>query len=185
MASETQEKTGILGRLDRLQGELWDRLGPANSLVLLAGVIGMAAGLLAVLLKNGVGWLRSLPEAAGGEGAPEFLFVLPITGLILTQVLVRKGFGGRHPGPGIPATAPPRTPRRTTTDPGRPAPVGCLRPRSCLEGAVCCLLSCPSPSRRLRPSRAPSPSPHGADCVVVVPESGRFVPPGRARSQPG
>ena len=35
MASETQEKTGILGRLDRLQGELWDRLGPANSLVLL------------------------------------------------------------------------------------------------------------------------------------------------------
>lgn len=104
MASETQEKTGILGRLDRLQGELWDRLGPANSLVLLAGVIGMAAGLLAVLLKNGVGWLRSLPEAAGGEGAPEFLFILPIIGLILTHVLVRKGFGGRHPGPGIPAT---------------------------------------------------------------------------------
>ena len=35
MQSEQQEKVGILGRIGRLQEELWDRCGPANSLVLL------------------------------------------------------------------------------------------------------------------------------------------------------
>jgi len=88
----------------RMQQELWRRLGPANALVILAAVIGMIAGVLAVLLKNGVGWLRTLPELTGGEGGPELLFMLPIIGLILTHLLVHRGFGGRHPGPGIPAT---------------------------------------------------------------------------------
>ena len=86
----------------------------------------MAAGLLAVLLKNGVGWLRSLPEAAGGEGAPEFLFLLPITGLILTHVLVRKGFGG-----GIPVRAFPRpfTPCRGCAPDSPGCPWSALRRR--------------------------------------------------------
>lgn len=87
-----------------LQKELWSRLGPRNGVILLAGVIGMAAGLLAVLLKNGVGWLRSLPQLAGAAGTEELLFVLPTIGLVLTHLLVVNVFGGRHPGPGIPST---------------------------------------------------------------------------------
>lgn len=81
-----------------------DGLGPANMVLVLAGVMGVVAGLLAVLLKNGIGWLRQLPWIADGARGTEFRFVLPIIGLILTHILVRKAFGGRHPGPGIPAT---------------------------------------------------------------------------------
>ena len=84
--------------------QLWSRLGPRNAVVLLAALIGMASGLLAVLLKNGVGWLRNLPSEAVAGGTEEVLFVLPIIGLVLTQLLVRRVFGGRHPGPGIPST---------------------------------------------------------------------------------
>ena len=87
-----------------LQLQLWGKLGPRNGVILLAGLIGMAAGLLAVLLKNGVGWLRSLPTLAGASGTEELLFVLPIIGLVLTHLLVHQVFGGRHPGPGIPST---------------------------------------------------------------------------------
>jgi CIC family chloride channel protein len=83
---------------------IWNSLGSRNAVVLLAGIIGMAAGILAVLLKNGVGWLRKLPSMAGGNGTEELLFALPIIGLVLTHVLVRGVFGGRHPGPGIPST---------------------------------------------------------------------------------
>ena len=103
-ASEKQKKDGRAGRFEALQKELWARLGPTNTLILLAAGIGMLAGLLSVLLKNGVGWLRSLPESTGEVGSSQLLFFLPILGLVLTHLLVRKGFGGRHPGPGIPAT---------------------------------------------------------------------------------
>lgn len=101
---QTTGWSSIFRRIDSLQKQVWERMGPANSLVLLAALIGMIAGLLSVLLKNGVGWLRSLPESAGGEGSKELLFILPILGLVLTHLLVRRGFGGRHPGPGIPST---------------------------------------------------------------------------------
>lgn len=103
-ASEKQKKDGRAGRFEALQKELWARLGPTNTLILLAAGIGMLAGLLSVLLKNGVGWLRSLPESTGEVGSSQLLFFLPILGLVFTHLLVRKGFGGRHPGPGIPAT---------------------------------------------------------------------------------
>ena len=64
---------------------IWNSLGSRNAVVLLAGIIGMAAGILAVLLKNGVGWLRKLPSMAGGNGTEELLFALPIIGLVLTH----------------------------------------------------------------------------------------------------
>ena len=99
-----QKPEGRAARFEALQKELWARLGPTNTLILLAAGIGMLAGLLSVLLKNGVGWLRSLPESTGEAGSSQLLFFLPILGLVLTHLLVRKGFGGRHPGPGIPAT---------------------------------------------------------------------------------
>lgn len=79
-------------------------LGPSNVVFLLAALIGIIAGLLAVCLKNGVGWLRQLPWISGGDQGWEIRFVLPTIGLVLTHVLVRQVFSDRHPGPGIPAT---------------------------------------------------------------------------------
>lgn len=78
--------------------------GPANTVIILAGIVGIGAGLLAVLLKNGIGWLRQLPwisDASSGDG---IRFVLPTIGLVLTHLLIRHVFSNRHPGPGIPAT---------------------------------------------------------------------------------
>ena len=79
-------------------------LGPSNVVFLLAALIGIIAGLLAVFLKNGIGWLRQLPWISGGDQGWEIRFVLPTIGLVLTHVLVRQVFSDRHPGPGIPAT---------------------------------------------------------------------------------
>jgi len=79
-------------------------VGPSNMVIILAAFIGVVAGMLAVVLKNGVGWLRQLPWIANGDQGAEIRFFLPIIGLILTYVLVKQVFSNRHPGPGIPAT---------------------------------------------------------------------------------
>ena len=70
-----------------------------------ASAVGMLAGLVAVLLKNGVALIRT-----GFFGAQSFtgwqwiLGLGPIVGLILTYFFVKKVLGGDHPGGGIPAT---------------------------------------------------------------------------------
>lgn len=84
--------------------KLWSDWGPRNAVVLLAGLIGMAAGLLAVGMKNGVGAVRQWHSNPEGGWPEELLFALPIIGLILTHLVVHRLFGGRHPGPGIPST---------------------------------------------------------------------------------
>jgi CIC family chloride channel protein len=95
---------------NRLTGWDWARrqwaegLGPSNTVILLAAATGMVSGMIAVLLKNGVGWLRDLPWIAQGSKGWEIRFILPIVGLVLTHVLIRKVFSDKHPGPGIPAT---------------------------------------------------------------------------------
>jgi len=94
----------------RLMGWSWvqrawrDGLGPSNVVMFLAVILGIIAGLLAVFLKNGIGWLRQLPWIADGDQGWEIRFVLPTIGLVLTHLLVRHVFSNRHPGPGIPAT---------------------------------------------------------------------------------
>ena len=72
--------------------------------ILMAAGIGMVAGGMAALLKNGIGWLRQLPWIARGTEGAEIRFILPIIGLVLTHLLIRRVFLNRHPGPGIPAT---------------------------------------------------------------------------------
>jgi len=51
----------------RLQRVWRDGLGPSNIVFLLAAFIGVIAGLLAVFLKNGIGWLRHLPPSLGSS----------------------------------------------------------------------------------------------------------------------
>ena len=88
-----------------IQAQWRDSLGPGNVIVLIAALIGVVSGLLAVLLKNGVGWLRELPWVAlSGNSGAEIRFLLPTIGLVLTHILIRRVFSNRHPGPGIPAT---------------------------------------------------------------------------------
>ena len=97
-------------KLPPLPGWSWlkdrwgDALSPSNTVLMLAAGTGVVAGLMAVMLKNGVGWLRELPWIAEGQRGGEIRFILPIVGLVLTHVLIRKVFADRHPGPGIPAT---------------------------------------------------------------------------------
>ena len=51
-----------------------------------AVILGIIAGLLAVFLKNGIGWLRQLPWIADGDQGWEIRFVLPTIGLVLTHL---------------------------------------------------------------------------------------------------
>ncbi len=70
-----------------------------------ASAVGMLAGLVAVLLKNGVSLIRT-----GFFGAQSFtgwqwiLGLGPIIGLILTYLFIKRVLNGDHPGGGIPAT---------------------------------------------------------------------------------
>ena len=97
-------------KLKTLTGWSWiqdqwnEGLGPRNMVILMAAGIGMVAGGMAALLKNGIGWLRQLPWIARGTEGAEIRFILPIIGLVLTHLLIRRVFLNRHPGPGIPAT---------------------------------------------------------------------------------
>jgi len=75
------------------------RLGTAHLVLVLAAATGVLSGLIAVVLKNGVAWIRG---AQSIEGVPAW--VLPTTGLALTWLLVRFALQRRHPGTGIPAT---------------------------------------------------------------------------------
>lgn len=76
-----------------------------QSLLAWAVVIGMVAGGMTVLLKNGVAVLRrgiwGVAEWTGWEGV---LALGPILGLVATAWFVRRGLKGDHPGPGVPAT---------------------------------------------------------------------------------
>jgi len=89
--------------------DLWDRfwffMRSDRAVLVWASAVGMLAGLVAVLLKNGVALIR-----AGFFGAQSFtswqwiLGLGPILGLTLTYLFVKKVLGGDHPGGGIPAT---------------------------------------------------------------------------------
>ena len=76
-----------------------------RAILVWASAVGVLAGLVAVLLKNGVALIRT-----GFFGAKDFvgwnglLSLGPIIGLILTYLFIKRVLGGDHPGGGIPAT---------------------------------------------------------------------------------
>ena len=91
--------------LSDLLDRFWFFMRSDRAVLVWASAVGMLAGLVAVLLKNGVALIR-----AGFFGAQSFtswqwiLGLGPILGLTLTYLFVKRVLGGDHPGGGIPAT---------------------------------------------------------------------------------
>ncbi len=83
----------------------WTWMRSDKGLMLWAVLVGVASGLLAVVMKQSVGGLRSLMFAIQGwVGGSWFLALGPVLGLAATAYVVSTVLKGDHPGPGIPAT---------------------------------------------------------------------------------
>ncbi len=88
-----------------LSSKAWEFIRSDRAILLWASIVGVLAGLVAVLLKNGVSFIRSgIFSAQTYSGWSPLLGFGPIIGLLLTAWFVRKVLGGVHPGGGIPAT---------------------------------------------------------------------------------
>ena len=83
----------------------WDWARSDRGLLIWAVMVGAAAGLLSVVMKQSVGGLRglifSIQEWVGGTW---ILALGPVVGLLATSWVVRTVLNGDHPGPGIPST---------------------------------------------------------------------------------
>ncbi|HAT47460.1 MAG TPA: hypothetical protein DCS71_00935, partial [Flavobacteriales bacterium] len=83
----------------------WSWMRSDRGLLLWAVLVGTASGLLAVVMKQSVGGLRSVIFAIQSwVGGSWFLALGPILGLVATAYVVKYVLGGDHPGPGIPST---------------------------------------------------------------------------------
>lgn len=83
----------------------WDWMKSDQGLMLWAVVVGIASGLLAVLMKQSVAGLRAgMFAIQGWFGGSWFLALGPILGLVATASVVRRLLHNDHPGPGIPST---------------------------------------------------------------------------------
>ena len=88
-----------------LSSRAWEFLRSDRAILVWASLVGVLAGLVAVLLKNVVSLIRSgIFSAQDLSGWKPLLGFGPIIGLLLTAWFVRKVLGGDHPGGGIPAT---------------------------------------------------------------------------------
>ena len=83
----------------------WDWARSDRGLLIWAVMVGAAAGLLSVVMKQSVGGLRglifSIQEWVGGTW---ILALGPVVGLLATSWVIRTVLNGDHPGPGIPST---------------------------------------------------------------------------------
>ena len=83
----------------------WDWMKSDQGLMLWAVVVGIASGLLAVLMKQSVAGLRAgMFAIQGWFGGSWFLALGPILGLVATAIVVQRLLHNDHPGPGIPST---------------------------------------------------------------------------------
>ena len=83
----------------------WKFLRSDKAILVWASLVGVLAGLVAVLLKNGVSMIRSgIFSAQAFTNFEPLIGLGPIIGLLLTAWFVKKVLGGDHPGGGIPAT---------------------------------------------------------------------------------
>ena len=85
--------------------KIWEFLRSDKAILVWASLVGGLAGLVAVLLKNGVSMIRSgIFSAQTFTNFKPLIGLGPIIGLLLTAWFVKKVLGGDHPGGGIPAT---------------------------------------------------------------------------------
>ena len=85
--------------------KVWEFLRSDKAILVWASLVGVLAGLVAVLLKNGVSMIRSgIFSAQTFTNFKPLIGLGPIIGLLLTAWFVKKVLGGDHPGGGIPAT---------------------------------------------------------------------------------
>ena len=85
--------------------KVWEFLRSDKAILVWASLVGVLAGLLAVVLKNGVSLIRSgMFSAQSLINFQPLIGFGPIIGLLLTAWFVKKVLGGQHPGGGIPAT---------------------------------------------------------------------------------
>ena len=83
----------------------WDWMKSDQGLMLWAVVVGIASGLLAVMMKQSVAGLRAgMFAIQGWLGGSWFLALGPILGLVATATVVQRLLHNDHPGPGIPST---------------------------------------------------------------------------------
>ena len=83
----------------------WKFLRSDKAILVWASLVGVLAGLVAVLLKNGVSMIRSgIFSVQDLTNFKPLIGLGPIIGLLLTSWFVKKVLGGDHPGGGIPAT---------------------------------------------------------------------------------
>ena len=83
----------------------WKFLRSDKAILVWASLVGVLAGLVAVLLKNGVSMIRSgIFSVQAFTNFKPLIGLGPIIGLLLTAWFVKKVLGGDHPGGGIPAT---------------------------------------------------------------------------------
>ena len=83
----------------------WDWMKSDQGLMLWAVVVGIASGLLAVLMKQSVAGLRAgMFAIQGWFGGSWFLALGPILGLVATAIVVQRLLHNDHPGPGLPST---------------------------------------------------------------------------------
>jgi len=83
----------------------WKFLRSDKAILVWASLVGVLAGLVAVLLKNGVSMIRSgIFSVQDLTNFKPLIGLGPIIGLLLTAWFVKKVLGGDHPGGGIPAT---------------------------------------------------------------------------------
>ncbi|MGY8918042.1 MAG: hypothetical protein ACKVJ6_07200, partial [Flavobacteriales bacterium] len=83
----------------------WEFLRSDRAILVWASLVGVLAGLVSVLLKNGVSFIRSgIFSVQTLTNFKPILGLGPIIGLLLTAWFVKRVLKGDHPGGGIPAT---------------------------------------------------------------------------------
>lgn len=76
-----------------------------HAIILMSIAVGVAAGLIAVILKNAAFGLRYLLTENFAINQVNWLYaVYPIIGIAITWVIIKKVLKDVHPGPGIPVT---------------------------------------------------------------------------------
>lgn len=79
------------------------RLRRKHALILMSIMVGTAAGLVAVVLKNSVFAIRYLLTTNFATDRLNWLYAAyPVIGITITWIIIKKVLRGKHPGPGIP-----------------------------------------------------------------------------------